>query len=333
MPGSRALAQNDEFAEGALKNDHACITNDQIYIQMQIVLNTHGVMLKVKNGIFVVTDGVETRMVSPEKITSIAITNPCTLTSVAIELAADCAIPIYLFDGTGDMKAVLRSPYFDSLATLRRNQVYFSDAQASAEWVIELFRLKTNHQVEALQYLANQRPTHRRQLDTSAAHVAAETEKLAAYARVPDAKWSNSLMGWEGSQARKYWQAVGAAMPEGWQFAKRSRRPALDSYNAVTNYAYGMLYSKVEQALFAAGLDPHLGILHADEYDRPTLSYDLIEPFRPWVDRLLMEKILIGELLPEHTEPAESGTGCYNPSDGSSDNSRAKAIFFRWLLI
>jgi CRISP-associated protein Cas1 len=90
-----------------------------------------------------------------------------------------------------------------------------------------------------------------------------------------------------------------------------------------------MLYSKVEQALFAAGLDPHLGILHADEYDRPTLSYDLIEPFRPWVDRLLMEKILIGELLPDHTEPAESGTGVVLNQNGKRYLIPA---FNAWLL-
>lgn len=42
-----------------------------------------------------------------------------------------------------------------------------------------------------------------------------------------------------------------------------------------------MLYSVVEAGLFTAGLDPYLGILHADAHKKPTLSFDLIEPFRP----------------------------------------------------
>lgn len=72
----------------------------------------------------------------------------------------------------------------------------------------------------------------------------------------------------------------------------RRQHPAADAFNAALNYAYGMLYTTVETALFAAGLDPYLGIFHADQYDKPTLSYDLIEPFRPWADRLVLDLCL-----------------------------------------
>lgn len=99
-----------------------------------------------------------------------------------------------------------------------------------------------------------------------------------------------------GSAARAYWQVLGASLPEEYRFAKRSRRPAEDDFNAALNYLYGMLYSVVEGALFAAGLDPHLGILHTDEYNKPVLVFDLIEAFRPWVDRLLVEECLISNL-------------------------------------
>jgi len=53
----------------------------------------------------------------------------------------------------------------------------------------------------------------------------------------------------------------------------------------------------VETGLFAAGLDPHLGILHVDAYRKPTLAFDMIEPFRPWCDRLLIEECVAG--IPE----------------------------------
>jgi len=90
-------------------------------------------------------------------------------------------------------------------------------------------------------------------------------------------------------------------------FFTRSRRPAKDPFNAMINYLYGMLYAVVEQALFAAGLDPHLGILHTDEYDRPTLSFDLIEPFRPWIDLLIVQKIMQKEVEADFFEPVEGG--------------------------
>jgi CRISP-associated protein Cas1 len=273
---------------------------------MQIILNTHGIALKVKDGVFYITDGTETRMVSPEKITSIAITAACSLSSTAIELATDSGIPIYIFDHTGEVKSVLRSPYFESLATLRRKQVYFSDHSEASVWLINMFQLKTDHQLHLLQWLS-EKHTNNHKLEPAMQQMQADLAKLPSTLSPPNQAWNSSLMGWEGNQARRYWQAIGKSVPIEWQFKGRSRRPAQDAFNALINYGYGMLYSKVEQALFAAGLDPHLGILHADEYDRPTLSYDLIEPFRPWLDRLIVEKIVLGEVLLSHCDQTETG--------------------------
>jgi CRISPR-associated protein Cas1 len=37
-------------------------------------------------------------------------------------------------------------------------------------------------------------------------------------------------------------------------------------------------------ALFAAGLDPGIGLFHADEDGRPSLALDGIEPIRPYIE-------------------------------------------------
>jgi len=50
------------------------------------------------------------------------------------------------------------------------------------------------------------------------------------------------------------------------------------------NYAYGILYGKIEGALIRAGIDPYIGVMHRDEYNRPVLVYDVIERFRVWAD-------------------------------------------------
>ncbi|MBW2028434.1 MAG: CRISPR-associated endonuclease Cas1, partial [Deltaproteobacteria bacterium] len=64
------------------------------------------------------------------------------------------------------------------------------------------------------------------------------------------------------------------------EFDGRSRRPAKNPFNAVLNYCYGMLYGLVEKACILAGLDPYIGFLHADDYNKKSLVFDLIEPFR-----------------------------------------------------
>lgn len=123
----------------------------------------------------------------------------------------------------------------------------------------------------------------------------------------PIAAVRNTLLGLEGSAAKRYWAAVGTALPQPWQFEGRSRRPARDVFNAVLNYYYGMLYNVVENAALAAGLDPYLGFFHVDAYKRPVLVFDLIEPFRPWVDRLLVELCLSKPFLASHFTTKENG--------------------------
>lgn len=251
---------------------------------MQLVLNTPGMALKVRNRAFEASTGEERRLISPQQVESIAITAGCLISSAAIELAVEYDLSIYLFDEVGDAVGCLRSPYFESIATLRRKQVYFGDAPEGGTWIVDLFRQKTENQLKNLLYLADRRPSLQAILEQCILELETELQELAALEGKTADEHGATLMGWEGSLARKYWTAVAKCLPEAWQFAKRSRRPAEDGFNAALNYQYGMLYTVVEQALFAAGLDPHLGILHADEYDQPTLAFDLIEPFRPWID-------------------------------------------------
>ena len=116
-----------------------------------------------------------------------------------------------------------------------------------------------------------------------------------------------TLMGLEGSISRYYFKALGSFLPEDFHFEKRSRRPALDYFNACLNYLYGMTYSVVEGGVFAKGLDPFIGFLHTDFYKRTSLVFDLIEPIRPLIDRRLTELILNGELDASHFIPKEQG--------------------------
>jgi len=256
---------------------------------MQLVLNTAGLILRVKSGAFSVQQEDEHRLISPKQLHSIAVTAPCLLSTAAVELAAEYGIPIYLFDRIGDATACLRSPYFESIATLRRKQVYFDDGPEAINWVLDIMLEKTDRQIRVLRYLADRRPSRAEQLNQTARQLSERTKTLADLQDQLLGPHTRRLMGWEGQQSRNYWSAVGAALPKEWAFARRSRRPALDGFHAALNYLYGMLYTVVEQALFATGLDPHLGILHVDQHNAPTLAFDLIEPFRPLVDRLLIE--------------------------------------------
>jgi CRISPR-associated protein Cas1 len=94
-----------------------------------------------------------------------------------------------------------------------------------------------------------------------------------------------TLMGLEGSAGRAYFGVLGQLVPENYRFTTRSRQPAHDEFNAMLNYSYGVLYSLVEKACIIAGLDPFVGFLHTDNYNKKSLVFDLIEPFRILGDR------------------------------------------------
>lgn len=62
------------------------------------------------------------------------------------------------------------------------------------------------------------------------------------------------------------------------------QRLAANPANAVLNYLYALLEAEATLAARIVGLDPELGVMHADQAHRDSLSADLMEPVRPMVD-------------------------------------------------
>jgi CRISPR-associated endonuclease Cas1 len=69
-------------------------------------------------------------------------------------------------------------------------------------------------------------------------------------------------------------------------------RKAVNPFHACLNYLYSVLSTQTKIACLKANLDPELGILHVDKTIRDSLVYDLMEPFRPKCDLLLLEWFL-----------------------------------------
>jgi CRISPR-associated protein Cas1 len=88
----------------------------------------------------------------------------------------------------------------------------------------------------------------------------------------------------EAQAARKYWGLVfGAAT-----FRRGSGNP---DQNRHLDYGYTVLRAAVARALCAAGLHPSIGLQHKNRYDAFCLAADVMEPFRPLVDRRVCEWI------------------------------------------
>lgn len=94
----------------------------------------------------------------------------------------------------------------------------------------------------------------------------------------------------EGHAAKVYFNAI---------FGVKFTRTSEDSINAALNYGYGLLLSAFNREIVANGYITQLALFHDNMFNQFNLSSDLMEPFRPLVDQLVVE------LKPEKFETEE----------------------------
>ena len=120
-----------------------------------------------------------------------------------------------------------------------------------------------------------------------------------------------ALRGLEGEAAATYFGVFNDLIRSedpAFLFAGRSRRPPLDRVNALLSFLYAMLGHDCRSALEAHGLDPQVGLLHADRPGRNSLALDLMEELRPVLaDRLVLSLINRGQLKSVDFIPEEAG--------------------------
>lgn len=88
----------------------------------------------------------------------------------------------------------------------------------------------------------------------------------------------------EAQAARKYWGLIFGDLP----FRRGSGEP---DQNRHLDYGYTVLRAAVARALCASGLHPSIGLKHSNRYDAFCLAADVMEPFRPLVDRRVCQWI------------------------------------------
>lgn len=72
--------------------------------------------------------------------------------------------------------------------------------------------------------------------------------------------------------------------------------------NNCLNYGYAILRAVVARGLVTSGLLPTLGIHHHNRYNAYCLADDIMEPYRPYVDRLVVSLVVSGVDIAELTK-------------------------------
>lgn len=273
---------------------------------MQLVINTYGAAIhRVGNLFEICTDGNKS-LVSPKKVQSILITTGVHLTSDVIEMAVEHNIDILFADKFGNPYGRLWHSKLGSTARIRRSQIELSmrpdGLQLGLQWVLRRFE----SQIEFLKNLRERRTRASAEITNMIGLLTKSADDLnALFGDISEVR--NKILGIEGYAGRQYWQLLGSLLPERFQFYERSRNPARDEFNCLINYAYGVLYGIVERACVIAGLDPYVGFIHTDNYNKTSLVFDIIEAYRIYAEETVFGLFSARQVTRKLFDPYNNG--------------------------
>lgn len=273
---------------------------------MQIFVNTFGTSLKIVDGLLSIKHENKINKVPIGKIKTLYLTKSIYLSTDVIYTCLENGIDLMITERSGRPLGRLWNNRFGSISTIRKYQLDFSQGPHVTNWVIEQLIDKIENQVDLLLCLNTLDEPNEGLIKATTENMQKVVEKvqLSKNDHLPEA--APRLRALEGQAAKAYFSCINKHLPFRYQFTSRSRHPALDMVNSMLNYVYGILYGHIESALIRAGLDPYIGLFHRDEYNRPVLTYDVIEPFRPWADWVVFH-LCTNEVLEENHFEVEKG--------------------------
>jgi CRISPR-associated protein Cas1 len=291
---------------------------------MQIFINTYGTFVHVKDDMFEIKIKQGKNLpgkvnhIAAHKITSFVMSKGSALSTDAIALALKHNIDIVIVDYTGHPMGRFWHSKLGSTTKIRKEQLKITLNEKGLDWIKNWLEQKLENQADLLNDLKKNRKPQTEYLDGKMNSILDFRQKISQTTGKNISEVADSLRGYEGSAGRNYFDALSECMPAAFAFKGRSSRPAKDEFNAMLNYGYGILYSRVERAIMLAGLDPYVGIMHRDDYNTKSLVFDFIEPYRIYAERFVF-RLFTGKKINKSFFDENTG--------GVSLNTEGKAFF------
>ncbi|MEQ8198535.1 MAG: CRISPR-associated endonuclease Cas1, partial [Clostridiaceae bacterium] len=296
---------------------------------MELVINTKGAYVKKVDDRFMVSvDGVK-QEISCKKVEKILITTSATLTTDAIKLAMENNIDIIFLEYSGRPFARVWHSKLGSITTIRRNQLKLTEIALGTELVKEWITQKLDNQISHLKKLKLNRSDEKAQLiDGVVEKIELYKKEIHLIENIPINNIRGTIGGYEGVCAKMYFETLGKLIADKYSFNGRSKNPANDPFNCMINYAYGILYSNVESSCIIAGLDPYIGIMHTDNYNKTALVFDIIEMYRGYMDEIVFGLFSKRKIKQDMFDNLEGG-GCWLNKTGKEVLIEAVNIRFQ----
>lgn len=272
---------------------------------MQLHISSFGAKLRVEDGVFLVITAQEGKVArqtfAASLVETIFVQQGTSLSADAILLAMANDIAIVVADRRGFPVGRFLSNEPKTISTVQKAQAEASVTAAglgfARHWIIEKLEAQQAFLLKHAAYLKDKQK--QAWLEKAGWHNDL-LQKLSAAPLEPA-----TLRGIEGSAGRIFFYLIARSLPTRYGFVRRAYRPSYDPFNSLLNYAYALLYVRVERALYEVGLNPYLGFMHRDNYRRKSLVYDFAEAFR--IDSFqVVYRLFVGkEISAKHyfTEP------------------------------
>ncbi|MCX8159143.1 MAG: CRISPR-associated endonuclease Cas1 [Candidatus Pacearchaeota archaeon] len=247
---------------------------------MKLVINEFGAHLSKRENCFIVKIKDKKEEFSADNVDQILIASPSTITEGAVRLAMEKNVDIVYTYFNGKPFARIYPCTLGGTTLTRREQAkaYFDNRGANI--VKKILESKLKNQLFLLRRLNKTRDNL---FENEINLLITQINRLSSLEINNIDNLRETLLGYEGYAASLYFSCLNKI------FLFNRRNPqSQDIFNISLNYGYGILYSEVEKACIIAGLDPYLGFLHMDRYGKPSMVLDLVEQFRPIVDKAIV---------------------------------------------
>lgn len=257
---------------------------------MQLVINSRGAYISKINDRFQIKIGNEKNEYSCKKVERILITTSAMVSTDALKLAMENNIDVVFLEYNGQPFGRVWHSKLGSISTIRRKQLKLVDMDTGTKMVKEWICKKIENQIKHLEKLKTNRKEDKIEIiDDAIAKMEEQKQQILKIEDKPIDEVRNNIEGHEGTAGRVYFSVLGKLIPKQYEFSGRSKNPAKDMFNCMLNYSYGVLYSNVEKACIIAGLDPYIGIIHTDNYNKTALTFDIIEMYRGYMDEVVFK--------------------------------------------
>lgn len=167
---------------------------------------------------------------------------------------------------------------------LRVRQYQKSISDFPVEFAKELVERKISAQSTVLEDALSRRPDKRLALTSAIKTLDSTRQRLKEIGMSID-----TIRGIEGGASAAYFSAYTELFADSLDFTGRNRRPPEDPVNAMLSLCYTLLHFELVREIEIIGLDPTIGFYHQFDYGRESLACDLVEPYRPAVEKFVYE--------------------------------------------